>query len=247
MRPGPWGLRCWWCRGRVASGPLGSSLAQLDSATPSWILEPSPSGGAESRTGRCHGGKVPPAASAPSISASPPGLAAGRYCSYYAPLNLRPGRRVPVSSGPSGLRFEVGSAAAWRSRKAWAQVLLFRGLKGTGARNKAALELSHRSCRISFPWPQTGNLAASRQGSRGDLENRKAGRNGVGVGNLGKYPRSQIYLCFYKGSFWKSQTSLSVITQKCLLLSTYFLPLNPTKIFIQFWKEPLKTCLPCII
>ena len=97
-------------------------------------------------------------------------------------------------------------AAAWRSRKAGARVLLFRGLKGTGARIKAALELSQRSCRISFPRPQTGNLAASRQGFTGDLENRKAGRNGGGVGgNPGKYPRSQIYSCFIKGIFEKAK------------------------------------------
>lgn len=63
---------------------------------------------AESRTGRCHGAKVPPAASAPSSSASQPGLAARRYVSYYAPLRPRPGRWVPVSSGPSGPTVRVG-------------------------------------------------------------------------------------------------------------------------------------------
>lgn len=90
----------------------------------------------------------------------------------------------------------MASAAAWRSKKAWALVLLFRGLKGTGARNKAALEISHRSCRISFLRPQTGNLAASRQGSTGDLENRKAGRNGVGVGEPRKVPQISDLLVF---------------------------------------------------
>lgn len=104
------------------AGDVGVVLLQgrqthlLPSSTQRLHLESrsrAPPAGADSRTGKCHPGKVPPAQSAPHfrLSAWPYG---GWYFSYSAPPLPRPGSLVPISLGPHLPEGAAAAAAPWR-------------------------------------------------------------------------------------------------------------------------------------
>lgn len=106
------------------AGDVGVVLLQsrqahlLPSSTQRLHLEFSsraPLEGAESRTGRCHRSKVPPAESAPSTSASSLGLPAWPYGSYHAPLRPHSGPRVPASLGPRSGQAHTATGWSWQA------------------------------------------------------------------------------------------------------------------------------------
>lgn len=121
------------------------------------------------RTGRCHRGKVPPAASALLISASLLGLTVGPYGSYCAPLRPRPWYRVPASLSPRSLKIRVGGRSHSAELAVCIPAASFAQTKLPRRRNPGARELSPSSSQTRLETdvePASGRARGRARGTR---------------------------------------------------------------------------------